>query len=89
MNPLGALLRGFVRLYQLAVSPFLGPSCRFVPTCSHYAREALLRHGAVKGSWLALRRIVRCHPWSGWGYDPVPQAPKRRECSAASHSHAR
>ncbi len=89
MNPLGASLRGFVRLYQLAVSPFLGPSCRFVPTCSHYAHEAMLRHGTVKGSWLALRRLVRCRPWGGWGYDPVPQAPDRRKRGGAIHSHAR
>ena len=89
MNPLSASLRGLVRLYQLAVSPFLGPSCRFVPTCSHYAHEAILRHGAVKGSWLALRRLVRCGPWGGWSYDPVPQAPDRRERGTATHSHAR
>ena len=89
MNPMGASLSGLVRLYQLAVSPFVGPSCRFVPTCSHYAHEALLHHGAVKGSWLALRRLVRCRPWGGWGYDPVPHAPDRRERGAATHSHAR
>ncbi len=89
MNPLGASLRGLVRLYQLAVSPFLGPGCRFVPTCSHYAHEALLRHGTVKGGWLALRRLVRCRPWGGWGYDPVPHAPDRRERGAATHSPAR
>jgi putative membrane protein insertion efficiency factor len=61
-----------IRLYRLAVSPILPPSCRFHPTCSHYAEESLERHGMLKGSWLALRRIVRCHPWHPGGYDPVP-----------------
>ena len=61
-----------VRVYQLVISPFLAPSCRFHPTCSHYAVEALRRHGAVKGLWLALRRIARCHPWHPGGHDPVP-----------------
>jgi len=52
----------------------LGPSCRFLPTCSDYAREALERHGPVRGGWLAVRRVARCHPWGGSGYDPVPAA---------------
>jgi putative membrane protein insertion efficiency factor len=65
---LGAL----ARLYQLTISPVLPPSCRFTPSCSQYAREALERHGAVKGSWLAARRLARCHPWNPGGYDPVP-----------------
>ncbi len=76
MNRLGAiasrLLIAPIRLYQLAISPMLPPSCRYRPTCSHYAIEALARHGPVKGGWLALRRIARCHPWGGAGYDPVP-----------------
>lgn len=58
--------------YQRCVSPFTPPSCRFTPTCSEYARQALLRHGPVKGLWLALRRLLRCHPWGGSGCDPVP-----------------
>jgi putative membrane protein insertion efficiency factor len=58
--------------YQRFVSPLLPPSCRFTPTCSHYAVEALGKHGAVKGGWLAARRIARCHPWGPTGYDPVP-----------------
>jgi putative membrane protein insertion efficiency factor len=66
------LLIAPIRLYQRFLSPLLPPSCRFTPTCSHYAVEALARHGAVKGGWLALRRIGRCHPWGGTGYDPVP-----------------
>lgn len=61
-----------VRFYQLAVSPMLPPSCRYVPTCSQYTIEALRKHGPVKGLWLAVRRILRCHPWGGSGYDPVP-----------------
>ena len=61
-----------VRCYQLVISPFLPPSCRFYPTCSHYAIEALQRHGALKGFWLALRRVLRCHPWNPGGHDPVP-----------------
>jgi putative membrane protein insertion efficiency factor len=61
-----------VRLYQLLVSPLLPPSCRFLPTCSEYAIEAIERHGAARGTALALRRLGRCHPWGGSGYDPVP-----------------
>lgn len=61
-----------VRFYQLAVSPMLPPSCRYEPTCSQYTIEALRKHGPVKGLWLAVRRILRCHPWGGSGYDPVP-----------------
>lgn len=61
-----------VRLYQGAVSPHLPASCRYTPTCSQYAVEALRKHGTLKGSWLALRRICRCHPWGGSGHDPVP-----------------
>lgn len=61
-----------VKFYQLAISPLLPHSCRFTPTCSEYALEALKKHGLLKGGWLAARRIVRCHPWGGSGYDPVP-----------------
>ena len=60
-----------VRLYKLFVSPILGRSCRFSPTCSSYASESLKRHGALKGLLLSVRRISRCHPWGGHGYDPV------------------
>ena len=63
-----------VRGYQLFISPMLGPRCRFHPTCSQYAIEALQTHGAVKGSWLALRRVLRCHPLHPGGHDPVPPA---------------
>ena len=61
-----------VRFYQLSISPMLPPSCRFTPTCSQYAIEALRRHGPVRGLWLAVRRLARCHPWGESGYDPVP-----------------
>ena len=61
-----------VWFYRAAISPMLPPSCRFTPTCSQYALEALRRHGPFRGSWLTVRRILRCHPWGGSGYDPVP-----------------
>jgi putative membrane protein insertion efficiency factor len=61
-----------VRLYQILISPLLGSNCRFTPTCSAYSVEALQKHGAWKGGWLAIKRISRCHPWGGDGYDPVP-----------------
>jgi putative membrane protein insertion efficiency factor len=60
------------RLWQLGPSRILPPSCRFMPSCSQYAIEALERHGAIKGGWLATKRILRCHPWGGHGHDPVP-----------------
>lgn len=68
---LGRILIGAVRAYQLVVSPWTPPSCRFTPTCSHYAIEAIERFGPLRGLWLAARRIGRCHPWGGQGYDPV------------------
>jgi len=61
-----------IRIYQATISPFLGPNCRFHPTCSQYAEESVLHHGLVRGTWLALRRLARCHPWHPGGYDPVP-----------------
>ena len=65
-----ALLRG----YQLVVSPWVGPACRFEPTCSQYALEAVSSRGAIRGGWLAARRVCRCHPLGGSGYDPVPES---------------
>lgn len=72
MRLLSWLLLVPIRFYQLAISPLLGPSCRFTPTCSEYARQAILKHGPFKGLYLAIRRLLRCHPWGGSGYDPVP-----------------
>lgn len=77
MNPASWLLRGLVRLYQLLISPVLPASCRFHPSCSAYAMEALARHGPVTGSWLAVKRVCRCHPWNDGGFDPVPE-PKHK-----------
>ncbi|MCC7259614.1 MAG: membrane protein insertion efficiency factor YidD [Alphaproteobacteria bacterium] len=70
-----------IRLYQLLLSPWVGFHCRFEPTCSAYAVEALRRHGAMKGSWLAIRRIGSCHPWGRKGFDPVPDARPLNRCT--------
>lgn len=67
-----AVLIALIRLYQWTVSPWLGPACRFEPSCSNYAAEAIRRHGAVRGIGLAVRRLLRCHPWHDGGWDPVP-----------------
>ena len=75
-DPLRLLLIGLLRLYRLAISPLYGQVCRYHPTCSQYALEAVTRHGSIRGSWLAVRRLARCHPWASGGYDPVP--PSRR-----------
>ena len=69
-----AILKALLRLYHWVVSPWLGSRCRFVPTCSDYAQQALDQHGALKGSFLTLKRVSRCHPWGGDGHDPVPPA---------------
>ena len=74
-NPLLLILVGLVRAYRWGVSPLIIPSCRFAPSCSEYALEALIRFGALRGGYLAVRRILRCHPWGGAGYDPVPESP--------------
>jgi hypothetical protein len=74
-----AVLIALIRAYQWFISPLLGPHCRFYPSCSQYAREALERHGVLRGSELALRRLLRCHPWHPGGVDPVPEpSPKDR-----------
>ena len=66
------ILIALIRAYQYLLSPWWGRQCRFMPTCSAYALEALERHGALRGSWLAMRRVLRCHPWHPGGFDPVP-----------------
>jgi putative membrane protein insertion efficiency factor len=71
-GPVARVLLAVVRFYRMAISPIRPPSCRYEPTCSAYAVEALERHGAARGSWLALRRLLRCHPFHAGGHDPVP-----------------
>ena len=82
MTPLAHLAALPVRAYRLLLSPWLGLSCRYQPTCSAYALEALEQHGAIRGAWLAVRRIARCHPGGGSGYDPVPD---REDGDAQQH----
>ena len=75
---LRALVRGAIRVYQRAISPLFPPTCRFYPTCSAYALTSVERFGVLKGGWMAVRRIARCHPFNPGGYDPVPDARPRR-----------
>ncbi|HRL34439.1 MAG TPA: membrane protein insertion efficiency factor YidD [Neisseria sp.] len=72
MNIPARLMLLLIRFYQYAISPMLPPRCRYTPTCSQYAVEAVSKHGAFKGGWMALKRIARCHPFGGSGHDPVP-----------------
>jgi putative membrane protein insertion efficiency factor len=67
------LFIGIIKLYQILISPLLGPNCRFHPTCSHYAIEAIARHGVLKGGYLSVRRLIKCQPLHGGGFDPVPE----------------
>jgi putative membrane protein insertion efficiency factor len=76
MSPLAHIFALPVKFYRLVISPVIGSNCRYQPTCSEYALEALKAHGALKGGWLAARRISRCHPLGGSGYDPVPDKSK-------------
>ena len=92
MNPAQFILLGALRAYRVVISPVLtalggpfGLGCRFTPTCSAYAVEAVRRHGAARGGWLALQRLARCHPWGGCGPDPVPGG-EATEASKAAHS---
>ncbi|MES2319213.1 MAG: membrane protein insertion efficiency factor YidD [Pseudomonadota bacterium] len=77
------LLVWILRAYQLLLSPMLGQNCRFYPSCSNYAIEAIRTHGAGRGSWLAARRVCRCHPWNEGGADPVPPVQHKNSSSAA------
>lgn len=81
MSPLAHLLALPVKAYRLIFSPWVGYNCRYQPTCSQYALDALRSHGALKGGWLAAKRIARCNPWGGCGYDPVPGEERRDSAS--------
>lgn len=87
-SPLAHVARAFILFYRWCVSPLLGPSCRYYPTCSAYALEAVDTHGALRGTWLAVKRIARCHPWHEGGYDPVPEPTHRcRDAHCKSPLH--
>lgn len=74
------IMIGFIRFYQIVISPLKPPTCRFYPTCSHYGLESVKRFGALKGGWLAVKRIIKCHPFHPGGFDPVPEKlPKNQE----------
>ena len=82
--------RAAVRLiswYQHVLSPYWPATCRYSPTCSHYAQEAILIHGLMKGGWMSIRRIARCQPWGGQGYDPIPPGPVSPKPEGAKHDH--
>ncbi|WP_439595825.1 membrane protein insertion efficiency factor YidD [Falsiroseomonas sp.] len=83
MTPQQHLLRGAIRTYQLTLRPFIGCNCRFYPHCSEYGLQAVAEHGALRGSWLTARRVLRCNPWHPGGYDPVP--PTSRNVSGAEN----
>ena len=81
---------GLIRAYQLVLSPWLGRACRYAPTCSEYTAQAITAHGPGRGGWLGLRRILRCHPWGGSGYDPVPErAARTPPASEGEHLESR
>ncbi|MDG6773853.1 membrane protein insertion efficiency factor YidD [Thiomicrorhabdus sp. ZW0627] len=86
MNPIKWLLIGIVRFYQLFISPLIGPRCRFYPTCSSYTIEAIQKHGVLCGSWLAIKRIGRCHPANPGGVDPVPECGCRSKSDCHEHN---
>ncbi|MGF1594335.1 MAG: membrane protein insertion efficiency factor YidD [Kiloniellaceae bacterium] len=86
MKAASFVLLVLIRGYQLLISPMFPPSCRYFPTCSEYARQAVKCHGPLTGSWLALRRLLRCHPWGGLGYDPVPEKSGAARSRTGQHS---
>ncbi len=81
------LLVLLLRAYQVLISPMLGPNCRFYPSCSNYALEAVRTHGAARGGWLAARRLGRCHPWNPGGFDPVPPHDQNSSPTACGCNH--
>lgn len=87
MSPLAHFLKGLVLGYRYTLSPLIGHGCRFRPTCSEYAIDAITTHGALRGGLLTVRRLMRCHPWGGAGYDPVP--PRHTADPSAGHGPAR
>jgi putative membrane protein insertion efficiency factor len=88
LSPLAVVARALIHVYRYTLSPLLGPRCRFYPSCSAYALEAIESHGALRGLWLAITRIGRCHPWHPGGYDPVPaRADRCRDADCKSPLH--
>ena len=85
MSPLARVFLAVIRGYQIVLSPWIGNACRFQPTCSAYGMEAISRHGAIRGGWLTLWRILRCNPWGGQGFDPVPGRESRHDCRDHRH----
>ena len=84
-----AVLKKLISLYHWVISPWLGNRCRYAPTCSEYAIQALERHGALKGLWLSVKRISRCHPWGGEGLDPVPPIKTPKKANQQKHTRNR
>jgi len=80
MGLAGTIMRGAIRGYQLFISPLLPGNCRYWPSCSAYGMTAITRHGAIRGGWLTMWRMLRCNPWGGWGYDPVPEIDENNSC---------
>lgn len=80
-------MRALIAVYRYGISPFIAGSCRYHPSCSAYAEEALATHGAFRGGWIALKRMMRCHPWGGHGYDPVPAESECRDQSQKVSPH--
>ncbi len=88
-SPVAIVAVEAIRWYQRAISPLLGPACRYEPTCSHYTLQAVERFGAARGIWIGARRLLRCQPWSAGGYDPVPEAPDLTSIRPARSSEGR
>lgn len=80
-------MRALIAVYRYGISPFIAGSCRYHPSCSSYAEEALSTHGAFRGGWIALKRMARCHPWGGHGYDPVPDTQQGETHSSSISTH--